>query len=112
MDPVQVYETTIYNRDRAGEAFRFLTVPARSLPGRERPSFEQVSRTLGFQRPRGRRLALVEPWLLPWVIDAALTGDPDFPYWLEFGPPFRGRTDRPSSFAQYLAYEPVIPFES
>jgi hypothetical protein len=43
MDPVQVYETTIYNRERRGQAFTFVTIPARSLPAGEVPSVERVA---------------------------------------------------------------------
>jgi hypothetical protein len=47
MDPVQIYETTIYNRDRRGEHFSFATVSARSIRSGEVPSVDTLAQTLG-----------------------------------------------------------------
>lgn len=119
MEPTQLYETAIYNRDR-GQAFRFLTVPARALVEREIPSeVDELADALGFKPIRGpegrpaRRIAPVEAWSLPFVIDAALGRFPDFPFEFYFDPlePMRPRRE-PSPFAQYVTYVPVIPFES
>jgi hypothetical protein len=46
MDSAQIYETTIYNRDRRGQAFTFLTLPRRSLPNGEVPTVERVAEGL------------------------------------------------------------------
>jgi hypothetical protein len=78
MDPVQVYETTIFNRDRAGEGFHFVSVPPRSFPGGEVPPTPQVARafrlldTVTRYRERDGR---AEPWMLPFIIDGALGND-------------------------------------
>ena len=49
MDPVQVYETTIYNREGGRQAFKFVTAPARSLVGGEVPPLELLYDDLGFE---------------------------------------------------------------
>jgi hypothetical protein len=113
MDPAQFYETTLYNRDR-DQALAIATVPARSLPTGEVPPVEALGEQLetpgGIIRP-------VEAWSLPFLIDTAL-GEPRWP-----GSPFdaplswplaaRPRNDRWSSpFAEYVAFTPVVPFES
>jgi hypothetical protein len=114
MDPVQVYETTIYNRDRRGQHFSFVTVPARSLPNREVPSVEHVARSLSVlfmdDGPRGFRRNL-RPWGLPFLIDGALGRRESFRFYFDPDTPF-GEKQGPSPFAEYLAFEPVVPFES
>jgi hypothetical protein len=120
MDPTQVYETTIYNREQRGEAFTFATVPVRSLRDGELPSVDEVARTLALrpirgEGPRATRITPVEAWSLPFLVDAALGRYPDYPFELAFYfDPLEPRRPRrgPSQFAQYLTYEPVIPFES
>jgi hypothetical protein len=114
MDPVQVYETALYDRN-GGQGFRFVTVPVRSLSAEEVPPVEVIAQRVGLDSvdPRGApRVEPVEAWSLPFLIDAAM-GRPDFPsLWEErFWLPPRVRRG-PSEFAQYLAFAPVIPFES
>jgi hypothetical protein len=122
----QFYETTIHDRDSA-RAFSFVVVPARSVRDREVPPADLVAHQLGFRdapEARPRRwppVGRVAPWLLPFAIDLALGRDEEEfyrwgPFFLEehlFGPRHR-RAERagPSAFAQYLAYAPVVPFES
>lgn len=103
MDAAQVYETTILDR-QSGRAFALATVPARSLPDSVVPPVKQVADRLELD---GVNIAPVEAWSLPFLIDASLGRFPDFR-------PFeRLRPERgPSEFAQYLAYAPVVPFES
>lgn len=120
----QTYETTIYNRD-SGQAFTFVTVPGRSFAdGIAAPNAAEFARRLDLREPRfgdgeAIRLAPVEAWSLPFMVDAVL-GRPldDFvwpyePYFMERY--LQGRSRRragPSEFAQYLTYSPVVPFES
>lgn len=117
VDPTQLYETVIANRDsgdpRAEEkALRIVTIPARSLAFGEVPPVERLASELDFER--SLRLAPVEGWSLPFMIDAILGRfPPDFPWVLEVpGPGARRRGEGPSRFAQHIAYEPVVPFES
>jgi hypothetical protein len=114
MDPVQIYETTIYNRDRRGEHFSFATVPARSIQGGEVPSVDTLAQTLGvlFMResPRAFRRNL-RPWGLPFLIDGALGRRRSFHIYFDPDTPF-GEKEGPSPFAEYLAFEAVVPFES
>lgn len=117
MDPTQLYETTIYNRE-AGNAFTFVTVPGRSVKGAEVPPVDVLAERLGFEpfHRAERSLSRIEPveaWSLPFLIDASMGRwrGPDllFEWRLYFDPPNRRG---PSAFAQYLTYSPVIPFES
>jgi hypothetical protein len=114
MDPVQVYETTIYNRDNRGQAFSFVTIPSRSLPDHEVPPVQDVARTLSVlfmnDGPRAFRRNL-RPWGLPFVIDGALGRRESFRFYFDPDTPF-GEKQGPSRFAEYLAFEAVIPFES
>lgn len=124
--PAQSYETTIHDRD-SGRAFTFLVVPSRSLGegGGDVPPPDNLARHLGLsQRPErpSRRwppIGDVSPWALPFAIDVALGNEEDFyrwgPFFLEehlFGQRGRREGVGPSAFAQYLAYSPVVPFES
>jgi hypothetical protein len=88
---------------------RFVTIPARSLATGEVPPVELLAEDLGLDG-----IARAEAWSLPFVLDAILGRfTPDYPWVLEFPGPGRRRRGRsPSAFAQHLAYEPVIPFES
>lgn len=123
VDPAQFYETTVHNRD-GRESFSFVTIPVRSIPsGIEAPDAVGTARLLGLREPRlgdegAIALRPVEAWSLPFLLDAML-GRPldDFgpwrdPFWFEDY--LRGPRSRsgPSAFAQYLAYSPVVPFES
>lgn len=125
MDPAQLYETTIYNRS-GGAPFTFITVPGRSLvDGVVAPNAAEFARRLNLREPRFRdqeaiRLAPIEAWSLPFMIDAVLGRPLDDFVW-PYEPFFverylEGRSGRrrggPSEFAQYLAYAPVVPFES
>jgi hypothetical protein len=115
MDLAQVYETTIYDRE-SGQAVAFATVPARSLPQAETPAVEYVARAFDLRplegtRARMARIEPVEPWSLPFLLDALLGRFPPFPYYFDPLEPDRPRRG-PSPLAQYLAYERVIPFES
>jgi hypothetical protein len=114
MDPTQLYETTIYDRDHE-RGFSFVTVPARALVFPDPPQIEQLADELGLkvletpERPY-RGLDAVEPWSLPFLIDALIADRTDPAPWLFF---FRVRSQRPpSDFAQYLSYQPVVPVES
>ena len=120
MDLVQVYETTIYNRDDR-RAYSFVTVPSRSFS--ERMQDVDVADVAGMldlhdaREPSGRPLRVqpVEAWSLPFLIDATLGRFVEYPY--EFGfyfDPLEPRRPRrgPSPFAQYVTFAPVIPFES
>jgi hypothetical protein len=114
MEPVQFYETTIYDRDRAGQSFSFITVPARSFPDATTPPMAAVSEALGTlfmdDGPRAFRRNL-RPWGLPFLIDGALGRRRSFRFFFDPDVPF-GEKEGPSQFAEYLAFEPVIPFES
>jgi hypothetical protein len=114
MDPVQVYETTIYNRERRGQKFSFITIPARSLPDGEVPSINEVARNLRVlfmdDGPRAFRRNL-RPWGLPFLIDGALGRRDSFRFYFDPDTPF-GEKQGPSRFAEYLAFEAVVPFES
>lgn len=114
----QSYETTIHNRDD-GQAFMFLTVPARSTRESGVSDITTVQRQLGLRdRPHGRRMTgSIQPWALPFAIDIALGRD-ERSFYEPWGPflieeHLRGnRPGGPSPFAQYLAYAPLVPFES
>ena len=118
MDPVQVYETTLHERD-GQRGFAFATVPARSLPEGDVPPAALLGRSL---ETEGGPLGPIEAWSLPFLVDALmgrLVTPFDEPYFDDpfFGLPWRypgrGRSVRsPSAFAQQLAYAPVVPFES
>lgn len=116
--PVQSYETTIFNRD-GGESFTFLSVPSRSMIGGEVPDLSTVQARLGLRdRPRRPRLAgVIDPWAVPFAIDIALGRD-ERSFYEPWGPFLveehlsGNRPGGPSLFAQYLAYSPVVPFES
>lgn len=115
MNPTQFYETTIYNRD-ARRGFTYVTIPARAVPDVTLLEVESVGDSLGFERIL--RVEPIEQWSAPFLFDAALGRYPDFPFAFDFPfifergapPPRRGRG--PSDFAQYLAYERVVPFET
>lgn len=120
MDPVQVYETTIYNRDD-GLAFSFVTVPARSLsnPMTEADATDVAAllELHGASERSGRALRLtpVEAWSLPLLIDATLGRYGNYAYerGFYFDPvesmgPRRG----PSPFAQYVTFAHVVPIEA
>lgn len=114
MRPVQLFETTIYNADRRGEAFTFITVPARSFSD-EVPAIENVADALGVlfmepDTPRAFRRNL-RPWGLPFLLDGALGRRAPFRFYFDPDVPFREKQG-PSSFAEYLAFEARIPFES
>lgn len=125
--PAQTYETTIHDRD-SGRAFSFLVCPARSLGdgGGDVPPVEVVARRLGLNRRPDRPsrhwppLNEVSPWALPFAIDITLGRDEEDlyrwgPFSLEehlFAPRRRREAMGPSAFAQYVAYAPVVPFES
>ncbi|HET6505609.1 MAG TPA: hypothetical protein VFG42_02360 [Baekduia sp.] len=114
MRPTQFYETTIYNRDRAGQSFSFVTIPARSFPDGQTPEIEQVASALGAffmeDGPRAFRRNL-RPWGLPFLIDGALGRRQSFRFYFDPDVPF-GEKIGPSRFAEYLAFEAIIPFES
>jgi len=114
MDPVQIYETTIYNRDRPGEQFTFVTIPARSARDNKVPSIDALAQTLGVvfmsESPRAFRRNL-RPWGLPFLIDGALGRRRSFHFYFDPDTPF-GEKEGPSQFAEYLAFEAVVPFES
>jgi hypothetical protein len=114
MDPVQIYETTIYNRERRGQAFTFVTIPARALPESEVPSVERVADVLSVlfidDGPRAFRRNL-RPWGLPFLIDGALGRRASFSFYFDPATPF-GEKQGPSRFAEYLAFEAIVPFES
>jgi hypothetical protein len=102
--------------------------PARSLGdgGGDVPPVEVVARRLGLNRrpdrPSGHWPPLneVSPWALPFAIDITLGRDEEDlyrwgPFSLEehlFAPRRRREAMGPSAFAQYVAYAPVVPFES
>lgn len=121
MDPVQLYETTVYNRDD-DRGFSFVTVPVRSLSLERVPEARQVAKWFDLHNPRepsGAAIVVtpVEAWNLPFLLDAAMQRYVDYPY--EFGfyfdplEPRRSTRGRgPSPFAQHLAYAPVVPVES
>ena len=112
--PVQVYETTVYNRERPGQAFSFVTVPARSLPNHKVPTVAYVARTLSVvfmnDGPRAFRRNL-RPWGLPFLLDGALGRRDSFHFYFDPDTPF-GEKQGPSRFAEYLAFEAIVPFES
>ena len=86
-------------------------MPERSLAGGEIPPAQMLAEEW-FERPTPP-MVRPDPWALPFLIDTALGRFPDFPWVLEVrGPGERREGQLPSDFAQYLAYAPVIPFES
>lgn len=107
VDPVPLYETTIYNRD-GDDAATFVSVPARALPDWEAPRADRLAEILGL-----REVSPAQLWSLPFFLDAAF-GRRD--RLLEFEPPWwelRRLSPRgPSPFAQYLVYSPAVPFEA
>lgn len=111
VQPTQLYETVIHNRD-TGESFVFVTVPRRSVV--EMPE-DAAGVTLALGVEEARRVDPAEPWAVPFLIDALMGRGPEYPWILE--PPWiprpgeRRQGEAPSPFAQYLTYEPVIPFE-
>lgn len=112
MEAVQVYETTIIDRD-SGRGFKFVVAPRRYVANLEVEDPDWVANLLGFDGLRYRRLIPVEAWSLPFLVDAALGRYPDFPWVLDVpgvgeGPRGRG----PSGFAQHLTSSPVVPVES
>lgn len=114
MNPAQIYETTIFNRDRA-EGVCISVVPLRSLQEPEIPSIESFGEFLVIP---GVVIRPVEAWSLPFLIDQ-VTGNqrafgapfPDHPFdW-----PLRLRPNDQrwaSPFAEHVSFAPVIPFES
>lgn len=84
MQPTQLYETTIYDRETSA-GVGFVVVPARSIAQEERPDAADLAARLGLQADaddpfgRGMGLAPVEAWSLPFLIDAALGRFPDLP---------------------------------
>lgn len=109
MDPTQLYETMVANRD-TGDAVHFITVPARSLVERTGRDATRFAEQLGFDR--AGRVEPVEAWSLPFLIDVALGNFPQFPWTLDvLEPGLRRRGHLPSSFAQHIAYAPIVPFE-
>lgn len=117
MNPSQLYETTIYNRDD-GQAFAFLTIPSRSIVFHEIPDIRALAAEFELRPidlPRGpvEVLEPVEAWSIPFLLDAIMGrwNGPGFLYeWrLYFDPPNRRG---PSQFAQHLTYAKVVPVES
>lgn len=106
MQPAQLYETTIHNRD-TGDSFSFVVVPRRSLSDPDVSDSEYVLHTLRLE-PR-QQPSEAEPWSLPFLIDSLMGRTFEYPWILEPGGDRQGQT--PTPFAQYLAYSPVIPFE-
>jgi hypothetical protein len=89
------------------------------------PSPDDLAGRLGLGERPGRpsrrwpSIGDVSPWALPFAIDIALGNEEDFYRWgpLLLEEHLFGRRERregvgPSAFAQYLAYAPVVPFES
>jgi len=122
MDAAQTYETTLFDRD-SGRAFTFVVVPARSFaePRIAEESSRAVAARLGFDVPDDRErggllFRTVPSYGMPFAIELTLTPDPRPGDWLrwELGMerlPIYTR-DEPSPFAEYLAFSPVVPFES
>jgi hypothetical protein len=107
VQPAQLYETTIHNRD-TGDAFSFAVVPRRSLAEYVDPnSWQSVVDVLGLEAPRAPEP--VELWSLPFLVDSLMGRRVDYPWILEPGGSRRGQT--PTPFAQYLTYAAEIPFE-
>ena len=114
MDPVQIYETTVYNREGRGQAFTFLTIPSRSLTDGQVPPVKRLAHDLSVlfmdDGPRAFRRNL-RPWGLPFLIDGALGRRDSFHFYFDPDTPFGEKTG-PSRFAEYLAFEAIVPFES
>ena len=105
VEPVQLYETTIYDGD-TGQSVRFVTVPTRSLV-RLPPDATPQSFTTALSAEQATwHTTPVEAWNLPFMIDFAL-GRSDFALVMEQP----GEAARPSTFAQYVSYAPVVPIE-
>src|SRR5438309_576371 len=99
--PAQLYETEIYDRDTHA-AFAFVTVPRRSLGGRVAGDAEDAANSLGLERIR--ELEPIAPTELASLIEAALIYPEETRSQEGFGPSSR--------FAQYLAFEPIVPAEA
>jgi hypothetical protein len=114
VDPIQIYETTVFNREARVQAFSFVTVPSRSFPRGEVPPVHDVADALSVlfmhDGPRAFRRNL-RPWGLPFLIDGLLGRRDSFRFYFDPDTPF-GEKQGPSRFAEYLAFEAVIPFES
>lgn len=113
MDPAQIYETRIYDR-ASGRGFAFATVPRRSLPELEVPSIDHLVDALDLMimddSPRAFRRNL-RAWGLPFLIDGALGRRRSFRFYFDPDVPY-GEKEGPSPFAEYLAFQALIPFES
>lgn len=113
MNPAQLYETTICNRDD-GRACWFISVPARSILTLELAPAGLIADRLGLE-PIGPTSVVepVEAWSLPFMIDGLMgrwTGPQRFREWrFYFDVPNRRG---PSQFAQHVAFAKVIPFKS
>jgi hypothetical protein len=114
MDPVRIYETTIFDRS-GGPGFRAVTAPRSSKQERATPA----AAALGFRPLRGRSLSSMEvearAWNLPFLLDGVLgrllTSSGDLSLSVDPLNPGR-RGGRPSEFAEYLAYASIIPIEA
>lgn len=109
--PSQIYETTIYDRE-SGQWFSLASAPLRSLADRD-----AVGVAAELAGDDGAHVATVEPWSLPFLIDALLRRYPSLGWewdrWehLDRFVLYRNR-DGPSAFAQHLAYQRIVPVES
>jgi hypothetical protein len=109
--PAQIYETTVYDRE-SGQWISLASAPLRSLADRD--AAELATEIAGDD---GAHVATIEPWGLPFLIDAVLRQYPSLGWewdrWehLDRFVLYRNR-DGPSAFAQQLAYDRIVPVES
>ena len=109
--PTQIYETTVYDRD-SGQWLSLASAPIRSLPDSDATRIASY-----LAGDDAARVATVEPWSLPFLIDAVLRRYPSLGWewerWehLDRFVLYRNR-EGPSAFAQRLAYDRIVPVES
>jgi hypothetical protein len=113
VNPAQVYETTILDRD-TGAAARFIVVPSRSIPGEWNPRDGQTRLDV--------TVAGLQPMAVPHVLGATFLSDSAADEvltqaakvvpidWIQAG---RRRLPRELvPFIEYLSFAEVIPFEA
>jgi hypothetical protein len=120
MDFPHFYETSLHERGADGTpGLRFITVPVRSVDPEVARDPARLAARLGIRRATGGEglPGMVEAWNLPFILDQMMGRQTQPPDRLGrrfgvVGPERRLRRRGPSTFAQYAAYAPVIPFES
>jgi hypothetical protein len=100
----QVYETTIYADNVP--SMRFVTVPQRAVEPARTDTVEDCLQILGLE---GFESTLFFPFELPFMLWQCLTAQRPYPEGVRTG--WSGEDRRLIEFAEYLAFEDLIPFE-